>query len=52
MSTQQDVYGSLGQKRKKFINWQARTILVSMLGYAMFLFREKELLACHAWPDR
>ena len=41
MSTQQDVYGSLGQKRKKFINWQARTILVSMLGYAMFYFVRK-----------
>lgn len=41
MSTQQDVYGSLGQKRKKFINWQTRTILVSMLGYAMFYFVRK-----------
>lgn len=41
MSTQQDVYGSLGPKRKKFINWQMRTILVSMLGYAMFYFVRK-----------
>lgn len=41
MDTKQDVYGALGPKRKKFINWQARTILVSMLGYAMFYFVRK-----------
>ena len=29
-----DVYSSLGSQRKKFLSWQMRTILVTMLGYA------------------
>ena len=46
MNKKEDVYSSLGPQRKKFMGWQARTILVSMLGYAMFYFvRKKRALA-------
>ena len=41
MNKKEDVYSSLGPQRKKFMGWQARTILVSMLGYAMFYFVRK-----------
>ena len=41
MERNQDVYRSLGPKRKKFMNWQMRTILVTMLGYATFYFVRK-----------
>ncbi|MDD2961222.1 MAG: MFS transporter [Muribaculaceae bacterium] len=36
-----DVYNSLGEKRKKFLSWQMRTILVTMIGYALFYFVRK-----------
>lgn len=36
-----DVYSSLGSQRKKFLSWQMRTILVTMLGYAIFYFVRK-----------
>ncbi|MBO1363253.1 MFS transporter [Prevotella sp. A2931] len=36
-----DVYSSLGEQRKKFLSWQTRTILVTMLGYATFYFVRK-----------
>lgn len=36
-----DVYSSLGDKRKKFLSWQMRTILVTMVGYALFYFVRK-----------
>lgn len=41
MEQKQDVYAPLGAKRKKFMNWQLRTILVTMLGYATFYFVRK-----------
>lgn len=36
-----DVYSSLGGQRKKFMSWQMRTILVTMIGYAIFYFVRK-----------
>lgn len=36
-----DVYSSLGNQRKKFMSWQMRTILVTMIGYATFYFVRK-----------
>ena len=41
MENKTDVYAPLGDKRKKFMSWQARTILVTMIGYAMFYFVRK-----------
>ena len=32
MENKTDVYAPLGDKRKKFMSWQARTILVTMIG--------------------
>ena len=38
----QDVYGSLEPSvRKKFMSWQFRTILITMVGYAIFYFVRK-----------
>ena len=36
--TKQDVYSSLGEQKKKFLSWQMKTILVTMIGYAIFYF--------------
>lgn len=36
-----NVYDSLGDKKKSFLNWQMRTILVTMIGYALFYFVRK-----------
>ena len=41
MENKTDVYGSLGDKRKLFMHWQTRTILVTMVGYAIFYFVRK-----------
>lgn len=41
MEKKVDVYEALGSKRKKFMNWQVRTIIVTMLGYAAFYFVRK-----------
>ena len=41
MENKTDVYASLGDKRKKFMSWQTRTILVTMIGYAIFYFVRK-----------
>lgn len=38
-----DVYASLGDKRKSFMHWQWRIILVTMIGYAMFYFVRKNM---------
>ena len=37
----ENVYSSLGEHRKKFMSWQMRTILVTMIGYAIFYFVRK-----------
>ena len=37
----EDVYSSLGGQRSKFMSWQIRTILVTMVGYALFYFVRK-----------
>lgn len=37
----EDVYSSLGTQRKKFLSWQTKTILVTMVGYALFYFVRK-----------
>ncbi len=37
----EDVYSSLGEHRRKFLGWQIRTILVTMVGYALFYFVRK-----------
>ncbi len=37
----EDVYHSLGDSKKKFLSWQIRTILVTMVGYAIFYFVRK-----------
>ena len=34
-------YNSLGADRKRFLSWQMKTILVTMLGYAIFYFVRK-----------
>ena len=34
-------YDVLGASRKRFLNWQFRTILVSMIGYAIYYFVRK-----------
>ena len=34
-------YNSLGADRKRFLSWQIKTILVTMLGYAIFYFVRK-----------
>ena len=34
-------YDVLGASRKKFLSWQFRTILVSMVGYAIYYFVRK-----------
>lgn len=34
-------YDVLGPSRKKFLNWQMKTILVTMIGYAIFYFVRK-----------
>jgi OPA family glycerol-3-phosphate transporter-like MFS transporter/OPA family sugar phosphate sensor protein UhpC-like MFS transporter len=36
-----DVYSSLGGQRKRFLSWQMKTILVTMVGYAIFYFVRK-----------
>lgn len=36
-----DVYSPLGSQRKAFMSWQARTIIVTMIGYAIFYFVRK-----------
>ena len=36
-----DPYSSLGADRKRFMSWQMRTILVTMIGYAIFYFVRK-----------
>ena len=41
-------YNSLGADRKRFLSWQMKTILVTMLGY--FLFCTQEFLDSHARP--
>lgn len=38
---EKDVYASLGTHREKFVNWQIRTIIVTMIGYAIFYFVRK-----------
>lgn len=38
-----DVYAQLGDKRKSFLRWQWRIILVTMIGYAMFYFVRKNM---------
>lgn len=38
-----DVYASLGDKKKSFLHWQWRIILVTMIGYAMFYFVRKNM---------
>lgn len=38
-----DVYAPLGDKRKSFLRWQWRIILVTMIGYAMFYFVRKNM---------
>lgn len=37
----ENVYSSLGEHRKKFMSWQMKTILVTMIGYALFYFVRK-----------
>lgn len=37
----ESVYSSLGGQKKKFLSWQMRTILVTMIGYAIFYFVRK-----------
>ncbi|WP_407402604.1 MFS transporter [Sodaliphilus sp.] len=37
----ENVYSSLGESKKKFMSWQMRTILVTMIGYAIFYFVRK-----------
>ena len=37
----EDVYSSLGEHRSKFLRWQIGTILVTMVGYALFYFVRK-----------
>lgn len=39
--SKEDVYASLGGQRSKFMHWQWRIILVTMVGYAMFYFVRK-----------
>ncbi|MDE5555977.1 MAG: MFS transporter, partial [Muribaculaceae bacterium] len=34
-------YDVLGASRKRFLNWQMKTILVTMVGYAIFYFVRK-----------
>ena len=36
-----DVYKPLGPQRKPFLKWQMRTILITMIGYAIFYFVRK-----------
>lgn len=36
-----DVYQPLGSQRKQFLNWQTKTILITMIGYATFYFVRK-----------
>lgn len=38
---EKDIYSSLGLQRKKFMSWQIRTIMVTMIGYAIFYFVRK-----------
>ncbi len=35
------VYSSLGENKKRFLSWQMRTILITMVGYAIFYFVRK-----------
>lgn len=37
----ENVYSSLGEHRKRFMSWQMKTILVTMIGYAIFYFVRK-----------
>ena len=37
----ESVYSSLGESKKSFMSWQLRTILVTMVGYALFYFVRK-----------
>ncbi len=39
--TAKDVYSSLGEQKKRFLSWQVRTIIVTMIGYAIFYFVRK-----------
>ncbi len=41
MGKKTDAYASLGENRKKFMSWQVRTIVVTMVGYALFYFVRK-----------
>ncbi|MCD8313052.1 MAG: MFS transporter [Bacteroidales bacterium] len=41
MAKKSDVYAPLGDKRGKFLRWQAGTIAVTMVGYALFYFVRK-----------
>ena len=36
-----DPYSSLGAMRSRFLSWQMRTLLISMVGYAIFYFVRK-----------
>ncbi len=38
-----DVYASLGKDRKRFLSWQWKTIIVTMIGYALFYFVRKNM---------
>ena len=39
-----DIYKQLGEKKGGFLRWQMRIIIVTMIGYALFLFRKKKFL--------
>ena len=41
--TKEDVYASLGGQRKKFLHWQWRIIVITMIGYAVFYFVRKNM---------
>lgn len=36
-----DPYAALGPQRKRFLNWQLKTIIASMIGYSLFYFVRK-----------
>ncbi len=39
--SKESVYASLGESKKRFMSWQYRIILVTMIGYALFYFVRK-----------
>lgn len=41
MSMKENPYNSLGADKSRFMSWQMRTLLVSMVGYAIFYFVRK-----------